>query len=36
MYCDMCDRNPVDTAPYLVNGHTFNWCFECVDEDGYL
>ena len=35
-YCDMCDRSPRDTEPYVVDGYTFNWCDECTDEGGIL
>lgn len=35
-YCDMCDRNPVETEAYDVDGFIYNWCFECVDEFGVL
>jgi ribosome-binding protein aMBF1 (putative translation factor) len=34
-YCDMCDRK-VESYPYVVDGHTFHWCEECVDDNGFL
>ena len=36
MNCDMCDTLKEDLSAYKVEGHTFNWCDECVEANGYL
>lgn len=34
-YCDTCDSTMKETAAYLVDGQRFNYCAECVEENGY-
>lgn len=34
-YCDTCDKTSKDTAAYMVDGQRFNYCAECVEENGY-
>jgi hypothetical protein len=34
-YCDTCDNTMRDTTAYLVGGERFNYCNECVEENGY-
>jgi hypothetical protein len=33
-YCDTCDNTMRETTAYLVSGQRFNYCGECVNEDG--
>jgi hypothetical protein len=34
-YCDTCDNTMRETTAYLVGGERFNYCNECVEENGY-
>ena len=34
-YCDTCDKTMKETTGYLVDGQHFNYCAQCVQDNGY-
>jgi hypothetical protein len=34
-YCDTCDNTMKKTTRYLVDGQHFNYCANCVQDNGY-